>query len=105
MSPARSSAAADAEVTNIALRSQADRRLARIEGQIRGLRKMLAEDRDSVDVLQQIASVHEALRGVGRVMMHSYLATGAADGIRSRNPEERRETYDELLRVLYRFVR
>lgn len=106
MPPTRSTAAAytDAD-TDAELRTQADRRLARIEGQIRGLRRMLAEDRECVDVLQQIASVHEALRGVGKVMMHSYLATCATDGIRSRDPEERRESQEELLRVLYRFVR
>lgn len=45
------------------LKEQADKRLARIEGQVRGLRKMIAEDRYCVDVLQQVASVHEALRG------------------------------------------
>lgn len=87
------------------LKQQADRRLARIEGQIRGLRKMIAEDRYCVDVLQQVASVHEALRGVGKLMMQKYLENCATEGIRSDDPEERQETYDELLKVIYRFVR
>ncbi len=87
------------------LKEQADRRLARIEGQIRGLRKMIEEDRHCVDVLQQIASTHEALRGVGKVMMQKYLENCATEGIRSDNPEEREETYEELLKVIYRFVR
>lgn len=87
------------------LNEQADRRLARIEGQIRGLRKMIAEDRYCVDVLQQIASVHEALRGVGKVMMQKYLENCATEGIRAEDAERRQETYEELLKVVYRFVR
>lgn len=87
------------------LKQQADRRLARIEGQVRGLRKMIDEDRHCVDVLQQIASVHEALRGVGKVMMQKYVENCAAEGIRSDDAEEREETYEELLKVIYRFVR
>jgi DNA-binding FrmR family transcriptional regulator len=87
------------------LKQQADRRLARIEGQIRGLRRMIDEDRYCVDVLQQIASTHEALRGVGKLMMQKYLGSCATEGIRSADPQEREETYEELLKVIYRFVR
>ncbi len=88
-----------------ALKEQADRRLARVEGQVRGLRKMIAEDRSCVEVLQQIASVHEALRGVGKLMMQKYIESCATEGIRSEDPQEREETYEELLKVIYRFVR
>lgn len=87
------------------LNEQADRRLARIEGQVRGLRKMIDEDRYCVDVLQQIASVHEALRGVGKLMVQKYLESCATEGVRSDDPDERQETYEELLKVIYRFVR
>lgn len=87
------------------LKEQANKRLARIEGQVRGLRKMIGEDRYCVDVLQQIASVHEALRGVSKLMMQKYLESCATEGIRSDDPEEREETYEELLKVIYRFVR
>lgn len=87
------------------LAERADRRLARIEGQVRGLRKMIAEDRYCVDVLQQVSSVHEALRGVGKLMMQKYLENCATEGIRSGDADERAETYDELLKVIYRFVR
>jgi DNA-binding FrmR family transcriptional regulator len=100
-----------AETKNVALplapdlKKKADRRLARIEGQVRGLRKMIDEDRYCVDVLQQIASVHESLRGVGKLMMQRYLENCATEGIRSDDPEDRQETYEELLKVIYRFVR
>lgn len=55
------------------LKEEADARLSRIEGQVRLLRRMIEEDRYCVDVLQQIASVHEALRGVGKLMVQRYL--------------------------------
>lgn len=87
------------------LNEQADRRLARIEGQVGGLRNMIAEDRHCVDVLQQIASVHEALRGVGKLMMQRYIENCATEGIRSDDAEERHEIHEELLKVIYRFVR
>src|SRR3982751_5496458 len=48
-------------------------RLRRIEGQIRGLQKMVDEDRYCADILTQISSVHEALRGVGRELMRNHL--------------------------------
>lgn len=87
------------------LTREAARRLARIEGQVRGLRQMVAEDRYCVDVLQQIAAVHEALRGVGKLMVQRYLENCATEGIRSNDAAERQETYEELLKVIYRFVR
>ena len=49
------------------------KRLRRIEGQVRGLQKMVDEDRYCADVLTQISSVHEALRSVGRELMRNHL--------------------------------
>ena len=50
-------------------------RLRRIEGQVRGLQKMVEEERYCAEVLTQVSSVHEALRGVGRAMLHNHLRT------------------------------
>jgi DNA-binding FrmR family transcriptional regulator len=58
-----------------------------------------------VEVLQQIGSVHEALRGVSKVMMQRYLENCVAEGIRSDDPAEREETYGDLLKIIDRFVR
>ena len=44
-------------------------RLRRIEGQIRGIARMIDEDRSCVDVLTQVSSAREALRGVARVLL------------------------------------
>lgn len=87
------------------VKAQAELRLARIEGQVRGLRRMVVEDRHCVEILQQIASVHEALRGVGKLMVQRYLENCATEGIRSDDPVERQQTHEELLKVIYRFVR
>ena len=56
----------DAKARNI-------RRLRLIEGQVRGLQKMVDEDRYCADILMQISSVHEALRSVGRELMRNHL--------------------------------
>ncbi|MBI2796999.1 MAG: metal-sensitive transcriptional regulator [Gemmatimonadetes bacterium] len=75
-------------------------RLARIEGQVRGVRKMVAEDRYCADILTQIASVHEALRGVGKELMRHHLRHCATQAIRG-TPAEADAMYDELLHLIY----
>ena len=48
-------------------------RLSRIEGQVRGVARMIEEDRYCPDILTQISSVHEALRSTGRELMRNHL--------------------------------
>jgi DNA-binding FrmR family transcriptional regulator len=79
-------------------------RLRRIEGQVRGLQRMVEGDRYCADVLTQIASVHEALRGVGRELMRNHLRHCAATAIREGG-ERAEQTYDELLDLMYRSAR
>jgi DNA-binding FrmR family transcriptional regulator len=80
------------------------RRLRRIEGQVRGLQKMVEDDRYCPDIIMQIASVQEALRGVGRQLLRNHLKHCASVAIR-RGPEHADRTYDELLDVVYRHLR
>jgi CsoR family transcriptional regulator, copper-sensing transcriptional repressor len=80
-------------------------RLRRIEGQIRGLQKMVEEERYCADVLTQVSSVQEALRGVGRAMLHNHLRHCASEAIRSGDPERAEGMYDELMDLIYRSVR
>ena len=81
------------------------RRLRRIEGQVRGLQKMIEEDRYCPDTLTQIASVHEALRSVGRELMRNHLKHCATEAIRSGDDARAFETYDELIDMIYRVSR
>jgi DNA-binding FrmR family transcriptional regulator len=79
-------------------------RLRRIEGQVRGLQRMVEEDRYCADVMTQIASVHEALRSVGKELMRNHLRHCASAAIRAGDDEAER-MYDELLGLIYRAVR
>lgn len=80
-------------------------RLRRIEGQVRGLQKMVDDDRYCADIMTQIASVHEALRAVSRELMRNHLKHCAADAIRSPDATEAESMYDELIDLMFRHVR
>lgn len=75
-------------------------RLRRIEGQVRGLQKMVEEERYCADVLTQVASVQEALRGVSRSLLQNHLRHCAAAAIRSGDPERAEAMYAELLELV-----
>jgi CsoR family transcriptional regulator, copper-sensing transcriptional repressor len=75
-------------------------RLRRIEGQVRGLQKMVDADRYCGDILTQISSVQEALRGVSRELMRNHLKHCATGAIRSGD-EEADQMYDELVDLMY----
>lgn len=79
-------------------------RLRRIEGQVRGLQKMVEEDRYCADVLTQISSVHEALRSVGRELVRNHLRHCAAHAIRTAD-ETAEGMYDELVDMMYKHIR
>jgi len=80
-------------------------RLRRIEGQIRGLQKMVEEDRYCADILVQMASVQEALRGVGRNLMKNHLQHCATKAMAGGKAKETGEMYDELLELIYKHLR
>jgi DNA-binding FrmR family transcriptional regulator len=80
------------------------KRLRRIEGQVRGLHKMVEEDRYCPDILTQITSVHEALRAVARELMRNHLKHCATGAIRSGDTEAE-ATYDELIELMFKHVR
>ncbi|HET6761319.1 MAG TPA: metal-sensitive transcriptional regulator [Gemmatimonadaceae bacterium] len=75
-------------------------RLRRIEGQVRGLQKMVEEDRYCADILTQISSVHEALRGVGRELMRNHLKHCATGAIRTGGVNAD-AMYDEIVDLMY----
>jgi DNA-binding FrmR family transcriptional regulator len=91
----RKAVAVDPEVTSRNLK-----RLRRIEGQVRGLQKMIADDRYCADILTQISSVQEALRGVGRELMRNHLKHCATGAIRAGG-KQADGMYDELVDLMY----
>ena len=77
-------------------------RLNRIQGQIKGINKMVGEGRPCVEVLTQLASTQEALRGLTKLMMRNYLENCATEAIRSKAGDE---VYDELMDVIFKFAK
>ncbi|AFM22962.1 metal-sensitive transcriptional regulator [Desulfomonile tiedjei] len=67
-------------------------RINRVEGQIRGLKKMVQEDRDCFEVLKQVAAASGALRSIGMMILEDHLKGCVSDAIRNRTNE------DELIR-------
>ncbi len=79
-------------------------RLKRIEGQVRGVHKMVEDDRYCADVVGQLSAIHEALRGVGRELMRNHLRHCVSDAIRSGG-DEAHAMYDELIELMYKNAR
>jgi CsoR family transcriptional regulator, copper-sensing transcriptional repressor len=79
------------------------KRLKRIEGQIRGLAKMVENERYCADILVQISSVQQALRSVGRELMRNHLEHCASAAIRGGDAAQARAMYDELLDLFYKY--
>ena len=80
------------------------KRLRRIEGQVRGLQKMVEDDRYCADIMTQISSVHEALRSVGRELMRNHLKHCATSAIAAGGAESD-AMYDELVDMMYKHSR
>ncbi|HET6899491.1 MAG TPA: metal-sensitive transcriptional regulator [Vicinamibacteria bacterium] len=90
----RQAAAVDPE-----LKAESLTRLRRIEGQLRGLQRMVAEERYCTEILTQMASVQEALRAVARSLMRNHLKHCVATAHGSSDAER---VYNELLDLIFR---
>jgi CsoR family transcriptional regulator, copper-sensing transcriptional repressor len=80
-------------------------RLRRIEGQVRGLQKMVEDERYCADVLTQIASVENALGAVSKVLLRNHLEHCVTGAIRTGKTGEAEKKYDELLKLFDRHYR
>ena len=100
-----STAARKAVAVDPLIKSANLKRLRRIEGQIRGLARMIEADRYCPDVMMQISSVHEALRAVGRALMRNHLKHCASQAIRKGTAADAESTYDELVKLIYKHAR
>ena len=80
------------------------RRLARIEGQVRGIARMVDEDRYCIDVLDQIAAVTKALQGVAVGLLHDHLGHCVAHAVHEGGPQAS-EKVDEATAAVARLMR
>jgi len=93
-----------AVAVDTAIKDRNLKRLKRIEGQVRGLQRMVEGDRYCADIMMQVSSVQEALRAVGRELMRNHLKHCAATAIRAGD-DEATEMYDELIDLMYKNTR
>jgi CsoR family transcriptional regulator, copper-sensing transcriptional repressor len=87
------------------IQAQALARLKRIEGQVRGLQRMVEEGRYCADILVQVSAVHEALRSVGKLVMRNHLEHCVTDALRSGDALAAERAYGEVLDLMYRHAR
>ena len=78
------------------------KRLQRIEGQVRGVARMVEEDRYCIDVVTQVSAVRAALRAVEEEILRDHAATCVEHAISSGNKAEQRRKVAELMEVLAR---
>lgn len=79
-------------------------RLRRIEGQVRGLQRMLEEDRYCIDVLTQISSATRALQGVATTMLDDHVRHCVREAV-DAGPQTADEKVDEALTVIHRLIK
>ena len=76
-------------------------RLRRIEGQVRGVARMVETQRPCIEVLNQLASIEAALRGVSKTIVRNYFERCASEAIRSGDSG----VYDEMVKTIYKFMK
>ncbi len=86
-------------------RKAAAARLKRIEGQVRGLLRMIEEDRYCVDTLTQISAVRAALHKVKELILRDYVSHCVADAFAAGDPVDQRHKVEELVEAIGRMAR
>ena len=81
------------------------KRLARIEGQVRGIAKMIDDDRYCIDILTQLGAVDTALEAVAIKVLEEHVQHCVAGALASGDPEEATAKSRELLEAVQRFAK
>jgi DNA-binding FrmR family transcriptional regulator len=87
------------------IKTSALKRLQRIEGQVRGLSRMVEEDRYCIDIVTQIAAVRAALRRAEEEILRDHVASCVDEAVRSGNRADQRRKIAELMDVVGRAER
>ena len=82
-------------------KADADRRLRRIEGQVRGIQQMIKDDRDCIDVLAQVSAVNAGMRMVARRTLRHHLRHCVRDAM-TKDPDLLEQTIEELLGIYHK---
>jgi DNA-binding FrmR family transcriptional regulator len=84
------------------IKTSCAKRLTRIEGQVRGISRMVDEDRYCIDVVTQIAAVRAALRRVEEEILRDHVSHCVEHAIASGNKADQRRKIEELMAVVSR---
>ena len=76
-------------------------RLSRIEGQVRGIKRMVEEDAYCVDILTQVSAVNAALNSFNKVLLAEHIKTCVTEDVKAG----KEETVDELVKVLQKLMK
>lgn len=76
-------------------------RLKRIEGQVRGIQRMLEEDAYCIDIMMQVSAINAALNSFNKNLLATHIQTCVADNIRQGNDD----VIDELVRTLPKLMK
>jgi DNA-binding FrmR family transcriptional regulator len=81
------------------------KRLHRIEGQVRGIERMVENDRYCIDILTQVAAVNTALESLAFKVLDDHVSHCVADALSSGDPKEAAAKSKELMEAVQRFAR
>jgi DNA-binding FrmR family transcriptional regulator len=87
---------------NESVKSACLKRLSRIEGQVRGLSRMVEEDRYCIDIVTQLSAVRAALRRVEHEVLRDHVGHCVKQAMRSNDLDDQARKIDELMDVLAR---
>ena len=83
-------------------KSEILKRLNRIEGQVKGIQRMIAEEKPCVDILTQISAIRAAINKVGGIVLERYSKRCVID---SFNSESKDDVMEELLNTIQKFLK
>ena len=81
------------------------KRLKRIEGQVKGIQKMIDDERYCIDILVQISAVKAAIDKVGKIILENHIKGCVAESIKNESQDESDELIEELMKNIYKFMK
>ncbi len=86
------------------IKENLDKRLKRIEGQVKGIRRMVEEGKQCQDILTQVAAARSALKMVGNLILHHYAGECLCASISAKDKKTKMEELHKLIQTITRFA-
>lgn len=86
------------------IKDNLDKRLKRIEGQVKGIRRMIEEGKDCQDVLTQVAAVRSALKMVGNLMLNHHATECIMKSVSAKDKRAKVDELHKLIQTITRFA-